>query len=473
MDVEKSSSESTVDGASISQQMQLLASHSESVVLLSPSVEFQPSPTLSSGNEIDAPSLDRPGAEESLWRDPSGPPQMSQPPYPDPVPNGGKHGTPVHPPSTTPLIRVTLPPEVIAQNPPVHIATRAELHECVPEGTYLRLPGGTQSRWWFSNTPLVPNSKDIRQKVLEEFVEEFARDLAEDENMPIDENIHQLVKLVDLGNVFAELGQTHEALQHYRHAAEELEKTLGNDCHPLPTIFTNMAVVYYEQGDYETSLEGYNRALLGYEKSHNRYNPLRMANTLGNMGYIASSQGDDGNAIEYYDRALARYENLEGVEAVVGMVDILNNVGVILHHQGDDERAIDYYNRALAQCKKFHGNRVHVNAVLNMGLLFRDQGNYEKALEWYNQALYQFERPPAGDNRHLTNVPQNMDAIAYSRRHYNDTKPLTESSRGHPQEYRNRIRLISQNLKEAMLALLSKQRNNSFFGNDDLGYYGY
>jgi tetratricopeptide (TPR) repeat protein len=154
------------------------------------------------------------------------------------------------------------------------------------------------------------------------------------------------------------------------------------------------------------------------------------------------------------------------------MVDILN-VGVILHNQGDDERAIDYYNRALAQCKKFHGNRVHVNAVLNMGLLFRDQGNYEKALEWYNQVLYQFERPSAGDNRHLTNVPQNMGAIAYSRRYYNDTKPLTESSRGYPQEYRERIRLISQDLKEAMLALLSKQRNNSFFGNDDLGYYGF
>jgi tetratricopeptide (TPR) repeat protein len=73
--------------------------------------------------------------------------------------------------------------------------------------------------------------------------------------------------------VFYNQGQYEKALEWYGRALDGKEKTLGKD-HPstLDTVH-NMAGVFYNQGQYEKALEWYGRALDGYEKTLGKDHP--------------------------------------------------------------------------------------------------------------------------------------------------------------------------------------------------------
>jgi tetratricopeptide (TPR) repeat protein len=130
-------------------------------------------------------------------------------------------------------------------------------------------------------------------------------------------NNHPLLILVDLGNVYAELGRLDDALQHYARAIEEFEKTLGTSHHPLLAIFTNMAVVLYERGDCSTSIHYYNRAQTAYEQHQGRYNCLWIVDTIRNVGYILNEGSDNENPKEYYNKALSYTPKIEDIESAV------------------------------------------------------------------------------------------------------------------------------------------------------------
>jgi tetratricopeptide (TPR) repeat protein len=113
----------------------------------------------------------------------------------------------------------------------------------------------------------MPTSLRLPDKDRKDILEDLAHKLAEQVQHDAKDSIGALMKLVDLGNAVADLGRAKDAVQYYSQALEGFEKILGNDLHPIPDVFMNLATVYYEQREYENAVQYHRRSLTGYAKA--------------------------------------------------------------------------------------------------------------------------------------------------------------------------------------------------------------
>ncbi len=74
-----------------------------------------------------------------------------------------------------------------------------------------------------------------------------------------------------------------------------------------------MGYVYGELGDYDKSLEYYNKALSIRQKVLGEEHP-DTATSYNNIGYVYSELGDYDKSLEYYDKALSIYRKVLGNE---------------------------------------------------------------------------------------------------------------------------------------------------------------
>jgi len=77
--------------------------------------------------------------------------------------------------------------------------------------------------------------------------------------------------------VFKDEGQYEKTLEWYQRALESKEKTLGKDHLSTLRIVNNIAGVFKEQGQYEKALGWYRRALDGMEKTLGSEHPTTLA----------------------------------------------------------------------------------------------------------------------------------------------------------------------------------------------------
>ena len=78
---------------------------------------------------------------------------------------------------------------------------------------------------------------------------------------------------------------------------------LGRDHPDTAKSYNNMAVVYYEQGDYKKALEYNEKALEINERVLGRDHP-DTAKSYYNMAGVYSAQGDNEKALKFNEKAL-------------------------------------------------------------------------------------------------------------------------------------------------------------------------
>ncbi|MBL4669814.1 MAG: tetratricopeptide repeat protein [Flavobacteriales bacterium] len=135
------------------------------------------------------------------------------------------------------------------------------------------------------------------------------------------------------------------------------------------------------QGDYDKSMEHYDKALKIAIKSGNKKTESR---TKLNIGGLYQAKGDYDSALKYYKEALVIDESLKAKRDISGT---LNNIGIIYTRQGRYLEALERFQRCLSNFKEEGNKRGVATTLQNMGNVYSTLKYYEKAETYYLETL--------------------------------------------------------------------------------------
>ncbi|MFX1515429.1 MAG: tetratricopeptide repeat protein [Promethearchaeota archaeon] len=139
--------------------------------------------------------------------------------------------------------------------------------------------------------------------------------------------------------------------------------------------------IWYEKGEFDKTLEYWNRSLAIREEIGNFQD---IAGSLNNIGLIYRTKGDLDKALEYYKRGLAFYDEI-GNPFYIALA--LNNIGDAYRAKGELDEALEYLQRSLA-LKEGIGNLQDIATTLdNLGIIYRAKGELDKALNCFQRSL--------------------------------------------------------------------------------------
>jgi len=190
-------------------------------------------------------------------------------------------------------------------------------------------------------------------------------------------------------------------------------------CKKAKAISLNhIGVVYDYQGNYETALSYYLKALKINEELNDRKS---IAAGLNNVGIIHYYQGENYKAFDYYMQALKIRRELGDEKGIAGS---LNNIGLVHMAIGnlsedplDYNRAITCFQQSLNLKEELEkspdksiareGKQGVARALGNIGSVYKSRGNlsgnsldYKKAIDYHMKGLKKFEE--LGDKKGIT-----------------------------------------------------------------------
>lgn len=174
-------------------------------------------------------------------------------------------------------------------------------------------------------------------------------------------------------------GNFEESLEAFDRALVECEKE--GLLMFVAQILLYKGIIYRIEGDYPQSLK-------------NLFLSLDLYNTLGSVGGKASAyiqigsiyrlQGNYSGAIEHYLSSLKHYQMDNDT---IGESSALNNIGIVYFYQKNYEKALEYYKASLSieeALKNDYGISV---SYINIGEVYKNMGNYQQALDYFLKAL--------------------------------------------------------------------------------------
>ena len=190
------------------------------------------------------------------------------------------------------------------------------------------------------------------------------------------------VALGNIGNIFHNLGEPHEALEYYQQALET-NRNLGYE-QGVAHNLNNIGSLYNELGEYNEALQCQEEAL---EISKKFKDEQAIANSLTNIGIIYTDSGKPKEALKLYQEALLINKKLKNEE---GIANVFNNAGLTYSKLRETNQALNYYQEALKINRKIGYKEGIATNLDNIGLLNITLGQSKEALKYYQEALEVF-----------------------------------------------------------------------------------
>jgi eukaryotic-like serine/threonine-protein kinase len=200
-----------------------------------------------------------------------------------------------------------------------------------------------------------------------------------------------------------------------------------NPRHPeLPRALNNLAILEWQDGNYEGARAYLERALSIWEETLGPEHP-NVASTIANLALAYQEDGQDEASIPYHERAIAIREKALGPDHA-DLAESLNNYGNALRNLGRVDEALVALERALAIRGKALGPDHPYTATTeyNIGSILAGQGRRTEARGRLEHALSVFERS-LGPDHAFTSYP--LFDLA-----------LLETDEGHPARARDHYR---------------------------------
>ncbi|MDY7095593.1 MAG: CHAT domain-containing protein [Acidobacteriota bacterium] len=205
-----------------------------------------------------------------------------------------------------------------------------------------------------------------------------------------------------------ERGRLHHALSVLHRQGNDLEPAAAElaaaaelwqraeDRHGEARALNELGLVTWQQGDGETPLSFYRRAL---EMRGELKDVPGQTQTLSNMGLVHHSRGQPREAREYYRRALDLLSEGNASPPKTNLAaTLLNNLGGAAQDLGEPAEALGYFRQALEIHRRTDDPPAQVRALTNSGAALRQLGRYEEALTVYLEALELYRRQPATES---------------------------------------------------------------------------
>jgi tetratricopeptide (TPR) repeat protein len=138
---------------------------------------------------------------------------------------------------------------------------------------------------------------------------------------------------------------------------------------------------YRNLGETEEAITHYKRAL---EITQRGDDQQQMAETLGNLGSAYRNLGLARQAIPYYEQAVALAQSTGNwhEEAIN-----LGNLGTAYDFMWEPRRAIPYHEADIKIMREHHHRRGLATALSNLGMSYQGLGEIGRALDYYEQSL--------------------------------------------------------------------------------------
>ncbi|HJQ27034.1 MAG TPA: tetratricopeptide repeat protein [Blastocatellia bacterium] len=210
----------------------------------------------------------------------------------------------------------------------------------------------------------------------------YARQLVAERQKLVDKPMHQsshAYNLNCLGNARADLGESHQAREHYEQALAFFRE-VGDRVYE-GRVLGNIGLIYSESGENPKALEYLEQALIIHREVGDRASEGR---ALGNIGIVYANQGGISKALGYYEQELAIQREI-GNRVDEGRV--LGNIGEAYSNLEENRKALEYYEQALAIQLEV-GDHVGEGFVLgSKGIAMFKLGNKEEGIRLVEQAL--------------------------------------------------------------------------------------
>jgi tetratricopeptide (TPR) repeat protein len=176
-----------------------------------------------------------------------------------------------------------------------------------------------------------------------------------------------------LGLVYAELGETHKAIQ-YHEQYLEIARQIG-DRQGESIALGNLGNTYVLLGEPRKAIEYYEQALkIDRERSDRR----NEGNVLGNLGVAYRDLGETGQEIPYYEQQL---EITREIGDRLGESKAYWNLAGAYRDLGETGKAIRYYEQQLEIAYQMGYRQGEAFASWELGMLLAEEGDVARAVK--------------------------------------------------------------------------------------------
>ncbi len=184
--------------------------------------------------------------------------------------------------------------------------------------------------------------------------------------------------LVNLGNVYFELGRDRKAMDYYEKCIE-IVRRIG-DLETEGIVLMQQGNVYWRWGQYSKAVEYYEKSL----KIRNKIGDAKGEGvTLNNLGNVYWHWGQYSKAVEYFERSMKIRNDIGDTK---GEALTLTNLGEAYHARGEQGKALASYQKALEIYEKIG---VPTNRPKDLiGNFYLDEGEIGKAEPFIKQGNY-------------------------------------------------------------------------------------
>jgi predicted ATPase len=193
-----------------------------------------------------------------------------------------------------------------------------------------------------------------------------------------------------------------------------------NDLSGVCRTQVEMANIFYQLGNYEEALQHLARAMTTAQAANEG---ASLALVLHNLGSVAYSRGDYETAATHNQEALTLRQSLNDLPE---LAHSYNSLGLVAFRQGDWPTAQAYHEQSLALRRKM-GDRWGTSASLsNLGMVPYQQRDYQTAGRYWEEALH--VRRQLGDSLGMAGLLDNLALVAVAQEAFPKAKALIEEA---------------------------------------------
>ncbi len=215
-----------------------------------------------------------------------------------------------------------------------------------------------------------------------------------------------------VGNVYMSLGLFESARPLFERSLHIRESLTGDNSREIAEGHRNMAIFFYENGDYATAEGYYSEALDRGRAIFGEKDPF-VASILNDLASSLRHQGKyDSAEVVYHEALVLRKESLG--EEHTDVAHSLNHLGRLYHNMGRIDEAEPLLRQALVMRRKLlHKSHPEVMASVGaLAALLREKGQYSEAKKLYDEAFAAFEHTYGLQHPYTAGIVNNL-ALTY------------------------------------------------------------
>lgn len=291
-----------------------------------------------------------------------------------------------------------------------------EAKKCYEESLDIRKEIGDKSGQVYNliNIGLIERIANYKLELAENYFRQ-AMQMAYETNS--DENIAYCKR--SLGHLYYNSGQYDSSLYYYETALAKY-KSLEDKSTEASTLI-NIGFTYESMGEFETAESYFNESFKLAEQGYDRIN---MSSALSAISDLKRRYGDYPASLEIENKS---FEISKDAENLWGVAGSYLNMGNIYNVMGEYKTAIRYYEKGDSIYKTISGPESSATPINNIGVIYFSMGDFDKALKYFKNALHLVETTYQ-DKDFMSLINANIGEIYYYKKMYDSAHIYLDKS---------------------------------------------